>query len=93
MKKILKRYRAFWVVLVLLLVIPPVFVLLGLLDVDGCPMSCAKKTLEKAGFNTDEHIVVTKDLTVSKNFYLNSSPDLEKIKDAVVEKINRVYDK
>ena len=65
----------------------------GIVAVDGCPMSCAKKTLEKAGFNTDEHIVVTKDLTVSKNFDLNSSPDLEKIKDAVVEKINRVYDK
>lgn len=65
----------------------------GIVAVDGCPMNCAKKTLEKAGFNLDEHVVVTKDLAVSKNFDLNSSPDLEKIKDAVVEKINRVYDK
>ncbi|MGB8451258.1 MAG: putative zinc-binding protein [Anaerocolumna sp.] len=64
----------------------------GIVAVDGCPMNCAKKTLEKAGFNLDEHVVVTKDLAVSKNFDLNSSPDLEKIKDAVVEKINRVYD-
>ena len=65
----------------------------GIVAVDGCPMSCAKKTLEKAGFNLDEHLVVTKDLAVSKNFDLNSSPDIEIIKDAVVEKINRVYDK
>jgi uncharacterized metal-binding protein len=65
----------------------------GIVAVDGCPMSCAKRTLEKAGFNSDEHIIVSKDLNISKNFDLNSSTDLETIKDAVVEKINRVYDK
>jgi uncharacterized metal-binding protein len=65
----------------------------GIVAVDGCPMSCAKKTLEKAGFSLDEHLVVTKDLAISKNFDLNSSPDLEKIKEAVVERINKVYDK
>lgn len=65
----------------------------GIVAVDGCPMSCAKKTLEKAGFHLDEHIIVSKDLNISKNFDLNSSTDLETIKDAVVEKINKVYDK
>ncbi len=65
----------------------------GIIAVDGCPMSCAKKTLEKAGFNLDEHLVVTKDLAVSKNFDLNSPSDLEMIKDSLVEKINRVYEK
>jgi uncharacterized metal-binding protein len=65
----------------------------GIVAVDGCPMNCAKKTLEKAGFNLDEHIVVTKDLAVSKNFDLNSSTDLEKIKEAVVDRVNKVYDK
>ncbi|SEW44830.1 putative zinc-binding protein [[Clostridium] fimetarium] len=25
----------------------------------GCPMNCVKKTLEKAGFELDEHIIVT----------------------------------
>ncbi|MEA5084485.1 MAG: putative zinc-binding protein [Lachnospiraceae bacterium] len=65
----------------------------GIVAVDGCPMSCAKKTLEKAGFNLDEHLVVTKDLAVSKNFDLNSPSDLEMIKDSLVEKINRVYEK
>src|SRR5665647_1189062 len=65
----------------------------GIVAVDGCPMSCAKKTLEKAGFHLDEHIIVSKDLKISKNFDLNSSTDLERIKEAVVEKINKVYDK
>ena len=65
----------------------------GIVAVDGCPMNCAKKTLEKAGFSLDEHIIVAKDLSISKNFDLNSSPDLDKIKDVVVEKINKVYDK
>lgn len=65
----------------------------GIVAVDGCPMSCAKKTLEKAGFNLDEHIIISKDLSISKNFDLNAATDLEKIKDAVVEKINIVYDK
>lgn len=65
----------------------------GIVAVDGCPMSCAKRTLEKAGFNPDEHIVITKDLNVSKNFNLNSSTDLESIKNAIVEKINIVYNK
>lgn len=66
---------------------------IGIIAVDGCPMSCAKKTLEKAGFNPDEHIIISKDLNISKNFDLNSSTDLETIKDAVVEKIDKVYNK
>lgn len=65
----------------------------GILAVDGCPMSCAKKTLEKEGFNLDEHLIISKDLSISKNFDLNSSMDLDVIKDAVVEKINRIHEK
>ena len=65
----------------------------GIVAVDGCPMSCSKNTLEKAGFQLDEHLIVSKDLSVSKNFDLNSPTDLETIKDAVIEKINRVYEK
>ncbi len=65
----------------------------GIIAVDGCPMSCAKKTLEKAGFSLDEHIIVTKDLDISKNFDLNSTTDIEKIKDVIIEKINTVYEK
>lgn len=64
----------------------------GIVAIDGCPMSCAKKTLEKAGFTLGEHLIVSKDLSVSKNFDLNSSTDLETIKKAVVEKIKIIYD-
>jgi hypothetical protein len=30
----------------------------GIVSVDGCPMKCSFKTLEKAGFNIDKEIVV-----------------------------------
>ena len=65
----------------------------GIVAIDGCPMSCAKTTLKKAGFETDKHIIVSKDLEVSKNFDLNSSTDLEKISDAVEKAVLEVYEK
>lgn len=51
---------------------------------DGCALKCAKKTLEKAGFSVDVHVVAT-DLNISKrnDFFL----DLEDI-DKVVEEVN-----
>ncbi len=30
-----------------------------ILAIDGCPLNCVKATLEKAGFNTFEHLLVT----------------------------------
>lgn len=65
----------------------------GIVAIDGCPMSCAKTTLKKAGFETDKHIIVSKDLGVSKNFDLNSGEDLEKISDAVEKAVLEVYEK
>lgn len=65
----------------------------GIVAVDGCPMSCALKTLNKAGFEVDKHLVVTKDLQVSKNFDLNSQTDIEKISDAVQKDIMEIYNK
>ena len=41
-----------------------------LVAIDGCPVSCGKKTLEHAGFNVDEHVEVT-DLGFEKNHDLN----------------------
>ena len=41
-----------------------------LVAIDGCPVACAKKTLEHAGFNIDEYIQVT-DLGIEKNHDLN----------------------
>lgn len=65
----------------------------GIVAIDGCPMSCAKTTLKKAGFETDKHIIVSKDLGVSKNFDLNEGADLEKISDAVEKAVLEVYEK
>jgi uncharacterized metal-binding protein len=50
-----------------------------LVAIDGCPVACAKKTLEHAGFNIDEYIQVT-DLEIEKNHDLNPlTPDVEKV--------------
>jgi uncharacterized metal-binding protein len=65
----------------------------GIVAIDGCPMSCAKTTLKKAGFETDKHIIVSKDLEVSKNFDLNSVTDLDKVSDAVEKAVLEVYQK
>lgn len=65
----------------------------GIVAVDGCPMNCALKTLNKAGFDVDKHIIVSKDLQISKNFDLNSETDINKISDAVEKDIMEVYNK
>lgn len=65
----------------------------GIVAIDGCPMSCAKTTLNKAGFETDKHIIVSKDLGISKNFDLNVSTDLDKISNAVEKAVIEVYEK
>jgi uncharacterized metal-binding protein len=65
----------------------------GIVAVDGCPMNCSLKTLNKAGFEVNKHIIVSKDLQISKNFDLNSQMDIEKISDAVEKNIMEVYNK
>lgn len=59
----------------------------GIVAVDGCPMNCSLKTLNKEGFEVEKHIIVSKDLQISKNFDLNSQTDIEKISDAVKKDI------
>ena len=50
-----------------------------LVAIDGCPVACAKKTLEHAGFDIDEYVQVT-DLGIEKNHDLNPiSPDIDKV--------------
>jgi len=65
----------------------------GIVAIDGCPMSCAKTTLIKAGFEMDKHIIVSKDLEISKNFDLNQGADLDKISKAVEKAVLEVYEK
>ena len=47
--------------------------------IDGCPVACAKKTLERAGFNIDEYVQVT-EIGIEKNHDLDPiSPDVDKV--------------
>jgi uncharacterized metal-binding protein len=47
--------------------------------IDGCPVACAKKTLEHTGFNIDEYVQIT-DLGIEKNHDLNPIiPDVDKV--------------
>lgn len=54
-----------------------------IIAIDGCPVHCAKKTLEQADFTADVHVVVT-DLGIEKksSFFMDVS-EIE----AVVQKI------
>lgn len=65
----------------------------GIVVIDGCPMSCALKTMNIAGFDIDKHLIVSKDLQISKNFDLNSDTDISKISDALEKDIWEVYKK
>lgn len=51
--------------------------------IDGCPVECARKTLEHAGFKTDIHVVVT-ELGIQK--VLDFMMDVDDI-NKVVEKV------
>ena len=47
--------------------------------IDGCPVACAKKILEHAGFNIDEYVQVT-EIGIEKNHDLDPmSPDVDKV--------------
>lgn len=57
--------------------------------IDGCPVACAKKTLEHAGFKIDEYVLVT-DLGIEKNHDFNLNPkDIEKVMDHLATRISK----
>ncbi len=58
-----------------------------IVGIDGCPVACAKKTLEHAEFKVDEYVQVT-DLGIEKrhNFTFPSS-DIEKVTDYLKTRI------
>ncbi|MHB8828641.1 MAG: putative zinc-binding protein [Syntrophales bacterium] len=65
----------------------------GIIAIDGCPMHCALKTLKKADFEVDKHLILSKDLGITKNFDLNSATDAAKIAKAIEFEIMEVYRK
>src|SRR4030043_610879 len=60
-----------------------------LVALDGCPVACAKKTLEHTGFNIDEYVQVT-ELEIEKNHDLNPlTPDVEKVTNHLEAQISK----
>jgi uncharacterized metal-binding protein len=59
-----------------------------LIAIDGCPVGCAKKTLEHTGFSTGEYVQVT-DLGVEKNHMFNLDPaDVERVSDHIISLVS-----
>lgn len=57
--------------------------------IDGCPVACAKKTLEHAGFSVDEYVQVT-ELGIEKNHNFNLNlEDIKKVTDYLATRISR----
>jgi len=60
-----------------------------LVAIDGCPVACAKKTMEHAGFNIDEYVQVT-DLGIEKNPDLNPNlSNVEKVANYLSTRISK----
>ena len=58
-----------------------------LVAIDGCPVACARKTLEHAGFNVNEYLLVT-DLGIDKNHDLTPHPsDVAKVANHLADRI------
>ena len=56
-----------------------------IIAIDGCPVNCAKETLEHAGIAVDTHIEVT-GLGIKKNYDLDvTSAQIEEVMEKVVE--------
>lgn len=57
--------------------------------IDGCPVACAKKTLEHAGFHIDEYVEITS-MGIEKNHDLNPpTSDVEKISQYLSTQISK----
>ena len=57
--------------------------------IDGCPVACAKKTLEHAGFNIDEYVQVT-ELGIEKDNNLDLNPsNVGKVADYLISRISK----
>ena len=60
-----------------------------LIAIDGCPVACAKKTLEHAGFQIDKYVQTT-ELGIEKNHGFHIDPsDVGKVTDYVASLISK----
>lgn len=51
--------------------------------IDGCPLSCAKKTLEEAGLQADVHVVLTQEGMVKAPGFDIDQNDLKRLSEKV----------
>ena len=58
-----------------------------ILAIDGCPLSCVKRSLENAGFSTFEHLQLA-DLGMEKGKTDVSAENVEKVMAAAAEKLS-----
>jgi uncharacterized metal-binding protein len=57
--------------------------------IDGCPVACAKNTLEHAGFNIDQYVETTT-LGIEKNHDLNPlTSDVDKVTQYLSARISK----
>jgi uncharacterized metal-binding protein len=60
-----------------------------LIAIDGCPVACAKKTLEHAGFKIHEYVQST-DLGIEKNHQFNVDPsDVGRVSEHIASLVSR----
>ena len=60
-----------------------------LIAIDGCPVACAKKTLEHAGFLIDEYVQTT-DLGIEKNHEYSLDPaNVGRISDHIASLVSK----
>ncbi len=61
-----------------------------IIAIDGCPVACAKKTLEHAGFQIQEYVQTADLLGIEKNheFSLDSA-DVEKVSDHIASLVSK----
>jgi len=61
-----------------------------LIAIDGCPVACAKKTLEHAGFQIQEHVQTSDLLGIDKEHQFNVDPaDVGTVSDHVAALVSK----
>jgi len=61
-----------------------------LIAIDGCPVACAKKTLEHAGFRVQEHVQTADLLGVEKDHQFNLDvADVGRVSDHIASLVSR----
>ena len=61
-----------------------------LIAIDGCPVACAKKTLEHAAFQIHEHMQTTELLGIEKNHQFDLDPvSAERVSDHIASLVSK----